>query len=90
MVDINGDGNPEVIAGTSIYSLHDGEWVREDVVTGWDDTRIAVADLDGDPEIVLSEGDSPHYGTHMGRVAWLDAPDWEPMLLRRTCLAPTQ
>lgn len=90
VVDIDGDGDPEVLAGTSIYSLHDGEWMREDVVTGWDDTRIAVGDLDsdGDPEIVLSEGDSPHYGTHMGRVAWLDAPDWEPNFLEKDLFCP--
>jgi hypothetical protein len=90
VADVDGDGAAEIVAGTYIYSFDDGEWTREQVATGWDDTRVAVADVDGDgePEIVLSEGDSPHYGTHMGRVAWLDGPDWEPTFLAEDLFCP--
>jgi len=91
VVDIDGDGDPEVLAGTSIYSLHDGEWVREDIVTGWDDTRIAVGDLDsdGDPEIVLSEG------IHLTTVrTWVASRGWTLRIgsrtsSKRTCSALT-
>lgn len=77
--DIDGDGRTEIIAGTSIYHRESDEWVREDFAEGWDYVRVAVGDLDGDgaDEIVISEGDSPTYGTHMGRVAWFDPPEWE-------------
>lgn len=77
--DIDGDGRTEIIAGTSIYHRESDEWVREEFAEGWDDVRVSVGDLDGDgaDEIVVSEGDSPTYGTHMGRVAWVDPPEWE-------------
>jgi NAD(P)-dependent dehydrogenase (short-subunit alcohol dehydrogenase family) len=52
--------------------------------------RVAVADLDGDGdlEVVFSEGDSPTYGSHPGRVAWFDPPDWEPTFLREDLFCP--
>lgn len=107
IVDIDGDGDNELIAGTAIYRRSDSqagrgrsssevlasdggqnshlatEWTREDIATGWDYTRVAVGDVDGDgdPEVVFAEGDSPTYGTHMGRVGWFDPPDWEPHIL---------
>jgi len=107
IVDIDGDGDNELIAGTAIYRQSDSQtsrdpsssgvlagdggqsselttgWTREDITTGWDYTRVAVGDLDGDgdPEVVFAEGDSPTYGTHMGRVGWFDPPDWEPRIL---------
>jgi hypothetical protein len=90
VVDIDGDGENELIAGTSIYRLEGGEWSREDIATGWDFTRVAVADLDGDGdlEVVFSEGDSPTLGTHPGRVAWFDPPEWEPTFLREDLHCP--
>jgi hypothetical protein len=76
--DVDGDGRTELIAGTTIYRRTGDEWVADQFATGWDDVRVAVGDLDGDgaDEVVLSEGDSPAYGTHMGRVAWFDPDDW--------------
>ena len=88
--DIDGDGRNELLAGTAIYR-YDGEtWSREQFATGWDDVRLAVADIDGDDEleIVLSEGDSPTYGTHPGRVAWFDPPDWDPTVLADDLFCP--
>ena len=116
IVDIDGDGDNELIAGTAIYhcsganrgrsssEVSDAEgsetpdiaavdggkstdiaagWTREDIATGWDYTRVAVGDIDddGEPEVVFTEGDSPTYGEHMGRVGWFDQPDWEPHIL---------
>lgn len=110
IVDIDGDGANELIAGTSIYhppgageadSTADGSegnseqgvangWYREPIVNGWDWTRVAVGDLDGDSEleVVFSEGDSPLLGNHMGRVGWFDPPDWEPNILHDEMYCP--
>jgi hypothetical protein len=92
IVDIDGDGVTEIVAGTSLYHREDGtdDWRRERVVADWDRTRVAVADLDrdGEREIVYSEGDSPHLGTHPGRVAWFDPPGWEPTILEDGLFCP--
>jgi hypothetical protein len=86
IVDVDGDARTEIVAGTSIYRRpadRTDRWEREQLDAGWDDNRVAVADLDGDGdmEIVVSEGDSPTLGSHMGRVAWFDPPDWTPTFL---------
>jgi hypothetical protein len=92
IVDIDGDGRNELIAGTAIYHQPAGsdEWERDPIVTDWDWTRVAVADLDGDGrnEVVFAEGDSPHLGSHPGRVAWFDPPDWEAHVLRDDMFCP--
>lgn len=93
LADIDGDGRVEVVAGTNVYhppETPDGPWEREAIATGWDDTRVAVADVDddGDLEVVLTEGDSPVFGTHPGRLAWFDPPDWEMNLLRDDLFCP--
>jgi len=89
IVDLDGDGRTEIVAGTSVFHRPEGgsePWVREDVATGWDDNRVAVADLDGDGrlELVFSEGDSPSIGSHPGRVAWFERSDggWTGHFLR--------
>ena len=77
IADIDGDGENEVIAGTSIFkrrptstsrSIERGYeadqqkvlWDETVIVAGLVDTRVAVADLDGDGrlEIVFAEGES--------------------------------
>ena len=92
IVDVDGDGREELLAGPNIYR-QDGAatgWEREPIAAGWDQTRVAVADLDrdGDLEVILSEGDSPIYGSHPGRVAWFDPPDWEPTFLADDLFCP--
>lgn len=93
--DVDGDGRTELIAGTTIYHRTDDEgeqWEPEPIVTDWDDVRVAVDDIDDDgaPEIVLAEGDSPTYGTHPGRVAWVDHRDgeWETHVLASDLFCP--
>ena len=114
IVDIDGDGDNELIAGTSIYRNVNGRvdqdqtssltveadggdtaglaagWTREQIVTGWDWTRVAVGDVDddGDLEVVFAEGDSPIYGDHMGRLGWFDPPGWEPHILSDDLYCP--
>lgn len=78
-----------VADGTGAGKTSDG-WVREEITTGWDWTRVAVADLDadGDLEVVFTEGDSPLLGTRPGRVGWFDPPDWKPHILRDDMYCP--
>jgi len=93
VVDIDGDGQTELVAGPNVYHRDpDAEtgWRREEIVAGWDNTRVAIADVDddGDLEVVLSEGDSPHLGTHPGRVAWFDPPDWDQTIIADGLFCP--
>lgn len=90
IVDIDGDGDNELIAGTHIYRQSTDGWERETIVSGWDWTRVAVADLDddGDLEVIFAEGDSPLLGDHLGRVAWFDPPNWEQHTLRDDLYCP--
>lgn len=114
VVDLDGDGRQELIAGTSVYRLVDqsighgspgamrangngggnggvsADWRREDLITGWDWTRVAVGDIDGDGdlEVVFAEGDSPYLDGNPGRVAWCDPPEWEVHLLRDDLYCP--
>jgi hypothetical protein len=93
VLDVDGDGRTEIVAGTDVYRRQDAggdRWRRESIVEGWDDVRVATADLDGDggPEVILAEGDSPVRGTHPGRVAWFDPDDWEPHVIRDDLFCP--
>jgi len=47
-------------------------------------------DGDGDPELLLSEGDAPLYGTHPGRVGWFDydGGSWTEHLLADELYCP--
>lgn len=93
VIDIDGDGRTELVAGPNVYHRDPdagGGWRREEIVAGWDNTRVAVADVDddGDLEVVLSEGDSPHLGTRPGRVAWFDPPDWDQTIIADGLFCP--
>lgn len=93
VVDIDGDGETELLAGPYVYhppAEPGGRWRQEPIAPDWERTRIAVADLDDDGELefVAAEGDSPYLGTHPARVAWFDPPDWEPHLLADGLFCP--
>lgn len=90
VVDIDGDGRTELIAGPNVFHREDGGWRREEIAPGWAWTRIAVADLDGDGdlEIVLTEGDLPYQEDVPGRLGWFDPPDWEETVLADDLYCP--
>lgn len=60
--DIDGDGEVEILAGTCMYRRPAGSglWRREPFASGYEMTRLAVADLTGDGtlDIVVAEGES--------------------------------
>ena len=90
IVDLDGNGQADLIAGPNIFRCDSGTWSREQIVADWDLTRVQTADLDhdGQREIILSEGDSPVYGSHPGRVAWFDPPNWEETVLADDLFCP--
>lgn len=88
VVDLDGDGHAEIIAGPNIFRPGDDPrtpWRKASFASDFVKTRVAVADLDGDGEleIVLCEGES-----HPGRLAWCAAPDWTPHVLRDDLFHP--
>ncbi len=87
LVDIDGDGRLEVIAGPNIFKPDQSgsRWQVQSFATDFVKTRVAVADLDGDGrlELVLCEGES-----HPGRLAWCAPPHWQPHVLRDDLFHP--
>jgi hypothetical protein len=87
IVDLDGDGQAEIIAGPSIFRREAGSdrWRREPFAQGYVMTRVAVADMDGDGEleIVLCEGES-----NPGRLSVCSRPGWEPRVLRGDLFHP--
>ena len=88
VVDIDGDGRTEVLAGPNILrpgSDPDGVWQRACFAPDFVMTRLGIADLDGDGrlEIVIAEGES-----NPARLAICRAPDWKPVVLRDDLFHP--
>ncbi|MGM0717383.1 MAG: FG-GAP repeat domain-containing protein [Halobacteriota archaeon] len=84
VLDIDGDGRTEIVAGTNVFHRRDdGTWDREVVAEGWDWTRIVAADVDGDgeEELVVTEGDLPYQGDRRARLGVFDPPGWELTVL---------
>jgi len=87
VVDVDRDGQVEIIAGTMLYtrSTKDGTWEGEPYAAGYAVTRVAAADLDRDSrlEIVTTEG-----GNVRGRLVWFKPPAWTPHPLRDDLFHP--
>lgn len=77
ILDVDGDGITEIIAGTYIFKPAGDPaqpWRRQPIIEGWEATRVAVADLnsDGILDVVLCEAE-----TSPARLAWFEGPDWK-------------
>jgi len=86
IVDLDGDGKNEVVAGPNIFKppkTPGGKWSREifrelhaRTYGGlvFSETRVQAADLNGDGviDLVMSEAESDN-----GRVVWFEGPDWK-------------
>ena len=91
VLDVDGDGRTEIVAGTNVFHRHDdGSWDREVVAEGWEWTRVVAADVDGDgdPELVVTEGDLPYQGDRRGRLGVFDPPDWDLTVLHEDLSNP--
>jgi hypothetical protein len=80
VVDLDGDGQSEIVAGPWWLDFVDGTWQahRFADATYSDAARVRVADVDGDGclDIILTEesGDWESRDAGLGRVAWFKAP----------------
>lgn len=86
VLDLDGDGQQELLAGPNVYRRDaDGRWRASCFASDFVQTRVAAADFDGDGriELVLCEGES-----NPGRLAVCRPPDFRPEVLRSDLFHP--
>lgn len=90
VTDVDGDSRTELIAGTNVFRRSNGGWECESFAEGWEETRLATADLDGDgkQEIVVTEGDVPYAVDRPARLGVFDPADWDLTLLHDDLFNP--
>ncbi len=95
IVDLDGDGQNEIVAGTHWYKYTNGTWTSHQFAEDYISTVVSVADLDGDGqlELLLSEGDAMLYGKREGKFAWFKPRNdirqlWEEHLVADDLLEP--
>ena len=80
VLDIDGDGRTELVAGANLFRRDPAtdDWDREVIADGWEWTRVVTGDVDGDgaDEVVISEGDLPYQDDRLGRVSIFDTLEW--------------
>lgn len=84
VLDIDDDGQTEVVAGTNVFHRSEDEtWEREVVAEGWEWTRIVAVDIDddGEKELVVAEGDLPYQDDRRARLGIFDPPEWDLTVL---------
>lgn len=93
--DVDADGAPELIAGTSWYKFNGNDWTRHEFTRDFKGPRLATADFDGDgrTEIALCESDGSGRGDTYGRLAVFKAgtdptAPWTPEILCEDLLDP--
>jgi hypothetical protein len=96
ILDLDGDGKNEIVAGTRWYKYRGGKWEAHPFASGYISTVVAAGDINGDgrPEILLSEGDACIYGKPQGgKLAWFSPQDdlrapWQEHLIEEFLLDP--